>query len=914
MAEKDKQDVVGKSIAAILTGLNGSQVTSAAVSAPRRQPDTLVSVANRLSNMGKIANAQGAAMNAARTNASQIGAMQSFLQTSAQSTAARARNMRAMQAMAPEIKKAASILTPSILSPNDMGRHTIVVTCDSPDIDDESTRAEIGKIVSDHMEEVHSLTELVTRAIDETLISHGAFAVAVIPLTELYRKFDQGKAMESTNPVAALESFQTAALSEKESFFGISSAALRKRYATDKSAAIAGAAETAGVALESLVESLSALAKTAESGATRQTIRQALQRIATNKATEAANIAADIMGSVEVVDNPDVLRLATLSTKLAEANIGTKLRQMRYRYDPDPGGFSEIVTPTTTDTGSGNALLIDIPITSVRPIFQPGSPTKHVGYFILLDESNNPVDIDSYSDPTSSANGAGGLISQFPLGGSALFRAAGSNTYGMSTAMNPHRAAITDAYQRIMQNYLQDHLSAGGLSNVEHSTTDNSLYRAMFQRYLSEKRTRLLFIPRELLFYHAYDYDPDDGTGRTILHDAEHIISMRTTLMMARTMSALDNSINRRVIEYTMPEGWSGDETSYREQILRAVIDKTSTRLTWRPEMIQDNLMRRSFSIRNKSPGNMGGTSVDISHDAMSRNSTPPDQDLLQTTEDQLLSHLIVPASAMNALSQDEYSRTVAVTNILFGNWVRARQKPTNKWITRIVRCYYRYSETLKQDIARVLGMTAIAPSGSIESGNGAPNTQKVKLIIDRLEDYLTVNLPDPMTAPQKSQFESLREVSEVISNLATILYPDDMAGQDQDLAGILPTLRAYAASEIIRNYISTSGMGDMVILPDFDGAAAERLHELRQSLLNMKAGIRDQTIALTGKTPDGSDPEDNAGGGFGGGDGYGGGGFGNDAGGASAGGNPFGDDGGGADAAADGGGDAEGDGGNPFT
>ena len=95
----------------------------------------------------------------------------------------------------------------------------------------------------------------------------------------------------------------------------------------------------------------------------------------------------------------------------------------------------------------------------------------------------------------------------------------------------------------------------------------------MFARALAKKHTQLIFVPKTLLTYFAFDYD-DYGMGISLLEKSKMIASLRSVLMYANVMAAVKNSITQREVEIQLdPTDPNPDKTI--EEYLHAVAKAT---------------------------------------------------------------------------------------------------------------------------------------------------------------------------------------------------------------------------------------------------------------------------------------------------------------------------------------------------
>lgn len=211
-----------------------------------------------------------------------------------------------------------------------------------------------------------------------------------------------------------------------------------------------------------------------------------------------------------------------------------------------------VAIPTKTEmsrSAIGNPLTMVLPSEAVIPVVKPSDPSDHVGYFIVLDESGNPLRMPTDSRfffNLEQRFGSQNDMARF------LSQKVNKQTQGDDTANSP--ISFDDAvmvYKEVVENNLNKRLINGLIGPGNRVAENSDIYALMLARAYQHMQTQLVFVPKSLLTYFAYDYN-DFGIGRSILEKSKMIGSLRSATLYSNVMTGMKNSITRRVIDITL--------------------------------------------------------------------------------------------------------------------------------------------------------------------------------------------------------------------------------------------------------------------------------------------------------------------------------------------------------------------------
>lgn len=747
----------------------------------------------------------------------------------------RIENERILQ-MAPEIGQAASIVIPSILSPNDLRNENVQISCNSKSLN-ENEKTQISSVLTEYFNEKFRINTRLYDWIFETIYGSGSMPLLLIPVSELDNQFNNPehfKEISMENLTDKLDSV------ENISVFGLATGDNRD------TASIEGVHDVMIEGLEDIYPGL----YNGNSAKSNKRIEYTKQK---RDELEKLSLSFISEESLKIIDNPDVVKKDSIKNQHLDRNTKKNIKR-HYKES----GFIPLSTETLPDSEHmGHPFFMELSPDSVIPIFAPKTPSDHLGYFILLDENGCPVKDTSERDTKSNEDKLRSYTKENKNDFDTLFKAYGINDF--VTEKKPKEQVITDMYQKIIENHLQTTLEKGGFNNVRIGR-DNSVYKAMFTRYLKKRKTKLLFVPKDMLIYTYYKCG-QDGTGRSILEDCKFILSLRITLTISRMMAAVNNAVDRREIEVNFDSNFKGNVVEYLEQIQQAYLEKNSLNFSYDPQDISSQIVEKGISIKaNNIPGM---DQFSINHSDRNRNAPTPDEQLSEDVRNLLILSLRVPPSALNSLSEDEYSRSIATTNLFFSRYIKGLQNHITRQFSQFIQTYVRYSKTLQKDIMDII----TASNADQKKKDTVSSTKKDNFdivfdanskekqtehdeLLAKVIDAIEITLPPPNVAPDKAQFETMDSFIGSVSTLTEQIYSDEIVGTDSELAEALSEYRALVKSNILRTYSNTIGLGKNMEIPDIKNVELKMEgQQFHQTLMNYKAAMNDLKKALSQDT-----------------------------------------------------------------
>lgn len=793
--------------------------------------DTIIT---RLSQDRTPSPAQGGGMDAFRH----------YIQPLTREIAATKLDNKAIERLAPEVIAAKTIVIPSILSPNDLQDGKITLQSTSVLVDVQSNAC-ISKLLDDHFNHTLKLSEKLADWIDESLYGAGSKPLLVLPITELDTLMMDPDAVQGANEskgvaLEALARLQHPERIDNLSIHGIADVAHGAKKTTPRreldfdQLRPALEAHATSFITEAGLTPKPGLVDEVGRGGSYNLSGKLKSGTVYHKALQ--SFATEAIAAVSVIDNPDALKVDRAHKAQRQVKVQKDL-MLHFK-------IKTLLTlnPETTES-IGNPVVYELPPESVVPLFTPGAPNDHIGYFIAIDEFGNPIHVTQEGTTTD-------LSDSRRINPAALYKSFGfDSTYHTqgNQSKTQQTALMVHIYQTIIEAHLNNRLKDSGFDNVYIGSNEN-VYRCMFARYMQLRKTRLLFVPRDLMTYFCFKYN-ENGTGRSKLEDIKFILSLKITILVCRIMASMNAAINRRKITVNF-DPKMGDPIAYMEMIKKEAIDKAIVNFSYDPTDITRTLAQRSLTV--EAHGIPGAENFSISQDANEHRSNHPDETLNDDLNNLMILALDVPPSAMNMLNENEFSRSVATNNLFFSRRMAAYQKIVCRMMARHVQIYTTMSQTLKDEIRKILHQgdgkdkTVSLAEGAPEAvlAGDAANKTRVFSIDEKLIDviqHIQASLPAPSIAPNKTELD---EFDALVTSLGTTLdavFDNDLASDDP-----IPLIRSLVKSDILREYMKRIGLSRDIKMPEIDATTLSHLMEFKLTLENIKKGLKQTVDKIT--------------------------------------------------------------------
>lgn len=347
----------------------------------------------------------------------------------------------------------------------------------------------------------------------------------------------------------------------------------------------------------------------------------------------------------------------------------------------------------------GKPLFFKIPTEATIPVFIPGDPTNHIGYFVLLDENGKPLntentelDFDSLAQTLNVDANAKNLTP--------VQKAYKNLVYDSTENVSPE--ALFEIYKNVVENQIYNTIknSLYG-SDVEISQRDD-IYFLMFSRALASRKTAIIYLPKELVVYFAFNYN-QLGIGKTLLENLSILASLRAIMLFAKVMAYAKQSIDVTKVNISLDPNDPDPEKTI-EQIQESVL---KLRQNYFPLGINNpvdlvNWIQRAglqFSYDN----NPLIPNVKLDFENANISHTIPSSELEEELRKQTIIALGLSPETVDSGFSPEFATTVVNNNILLSKRVTLYQKTLCKHLKNLIEIIVENDEDLKAIIKKTI-------------------------------------------------------------------------------------------------------------------------------------------------------------------------------------------------------------------
>ena len=700
----------------------------------------------------------------------------------------------------PDIELAIQIIVSSIISPNDMMNTNSVYY--GPNINlPPDVVSTLTETIKKHINLNYNLDGELYNLVKETMFTKGATAYAIIPeasLDDIINPDYNGQiSMES------LENFYS-----KTNILGKSSS------------------------ISCSVEDL----KNVETPTMKIGILSAESELTPKQ--KVIEVTEDSLG-IQIIDNPSILKVGDRTISNIKNKIEGKipgymgsLSSEDFENEEDLAALdalfknvdrlplSTVKEVKTIDTASRNSIgmpmTFKLPIESVIPVYALNDVTKHIGYFILLDDNGLPLDIvDDLSSPTNSQS----MIQtsgQIQDAKTSMIEKARAALYGI-TKNDATIDNIEEIYGDLVERMIKNKLKSGDYAGIADIKSNADIYRVMLFRTLRAQSTKLLFLPAELVAYYAFEYR-ENGTGKSLLEKNAILFSIRGILLFATLMASVKNSITTTEVSATIDEQITDPEKimqlivsevmKTREQQLPVGVTKIDDLVDW--------VHREGFKFKFDHPGL---PKIDIDTNDVGTSKIIPDDTLDQNIRDrQYMSFGLTPEILQSGYS-DSFATTVVAKNLLFAKRMLSKQRELNIMRTNHVRKIIKSDMSLQEKMLEIIdanmaNIMKFAKNKQLSDAEDAASVNDVKksevanYIISIYANEIVVELPEPQQTEANHIKEAFETYKDMISSyfdevLSSSALPQDLVGALSDKIEIIKNI--YKAT-FLRKWMNDNG------------------------------------------------------------------------------------------------------------
>lgn len=754
-----------------------------------------------------------------------------YLQNTAENNSKIIQDISFLRYMAPEITKAERILTSSIMSPNDMQDDRIPLEMDPLSEIDEQTQEELLKYITDFYNNDMELGIKVNDWLGETMFRKGSKAIMILPKAVLRSMSNAqdirnglGLPPDEANRETAMEDFNRRVSMLEDRAKDLDEHAITISLESWEQ-------KTSKVSTLSNNEELTAYVygEIMRQDPDCQITLEHMAKLSSYARDGVAKFVKQHRASIEIGRNPFAIKQVADQAREFVSQAEKDIYAV-YRQGIDDTAMINIPEDNSGTHATDMAVWVELPAESVIPVCVPGSESTHLGYFVLVGENGVPIGSNTQDMAHNSVTGVIRSNARACMDDKKLSEVLGANTM--------HRdIAVSAIFGVAIKNILQTELGKQGLQNMS-ALQYNAISSCVFSHIAMDQQIRLIFVPASMMAYYAFFYRPD-GTGKSIIEDCSTILSLRTTLITANILSQMRNAIDRRklTLDFT---GKTMNPEAAMEMAKELYVRKQFVGFSNDPTIAATNMALQGFTIQPKGipglPDNM-----DVQVEAGQPSHTPVEKnELLETLTNMFIDFLIVPHSALNKLSEDEFAKTVATNHLYFCNQLRSFQREVNEKTTKLIRTHMRFSYGLQQDLVKILTKYTTR-----KNQQGTPEAVLAQAdcsaLLQKVICSVRAKLPPPNMAVSKAQFDEIKSFVESLDGLMNDVFNDEMIpNSDISPDGIMKLIKSHYKAKLAREYISSVGSHKVFDIPELEDFDDKDLHDMIQQFINLMKGVKD--------------------------------------------------------------------------
>lgn len=747
----------------------------------------------------------------------------------------------------PDLDLGLQIFISSMLSPKDMMGTELTFIPPEGLMGPEASQAMISR-VSKYFEQVYKIKPLLSDMLMDILGRTGSYAVAVLPENSIDELINRRQSVT----MEALSDYVNPSTGAMHNT-GILGPAYKVRPTPDRPA-------TGGLSLETFKEP-----EVDKAFSNRMGLENAFE----GKSIETHVTVTDNWNVLKVPLIRDVARADVVKDRLQE--MGAVGMESRRRIRPGTHGtkklndreleglvyqnrfygYEPMTIMKTQEQLSrytvGNPLILHIPSEAVMPVFLPGNPQMQVGFFILLDHDGHPVSRDATRDHYSELGKRFQANNNFA---SAMLDKAKSIYTGFDCSNSQHLDYSARMYGQMIEQDWLARLRNGAYGNGFALAARPEFYRIMLARSLAKQQTQVLFLPVQMMTYIAFDYD-GDGCGRSLLDEMKVLNGLRANLLIANTMTALKNSINRTEVKVKFdPE--DPDPLKNMEIIQDLIVRSRGPAFPIgqnNPVEIADYLQRAGFEFIYE--GHPGLPDMAIDFGEKSSQYQKVDTDLENELRAKTTMKLGLTPEMIDQAMQPEFAKTVVANNILFSKRVMTGQEKFLPQLNDVMRKAASASANLKRELSEIvknhLGSVKTSelrhPDGELmdEEFLKAHKEDIIRIIVENFLAQFEANLPRPNSVTMENQLAALKTYEETLEETLRYVISDEFFTTETagEVATNVGVIRALAKAHFMRQFMAENG-----IMPELADLTAQ--DDAGKPLINFYDQLRSHVESLT--------------------------------------------------------------------
>lgn len=689
----------------------------------------------------------------------------------------RIKNNENITELFPDVELSIQILTSSIISPNDMLSTSLIYDVGEVNIPNE-VNTHILSTIESYIKKNYKLEEKLMVILREALFTKGAYIEAIIPENKIAKVIEESK----KSKLLSVEDYMDYVNSQDDLSLGVFNKDI------DKDGLLS-------------IEEFDGGDQTLE-------VKYDIEKDIGVDITDNIGLMVSTEQYLDIVDENMMDTLYGENSLSVEEDVTYKNLFKSKRNNQEVRGNILNLDIESDRESLGKPLVLKITPEAAIPVHVKGDPSKHLGYFILLDETGSPIVSNNEKVDLNPEDHVPDLYANDRK--TEIINKAKTALKGI-TKKDPTIKNIEEIYTKIVEHTVRNKLKNSVYNEMADFSDDSDLYRIMFSRALKNKRTKMLYLPKEMVSYFAFEYR-ENGTGKSYLEKVSLLFSIRAIILFNTIMGHLKNNTTTTEITADIDET-DPDPEKAMEKIISEVMKTRQMQMPYGVTRV-DDLVDWSHKSQFKWNFNHPGLpATKISSEEVNSSKVIPDSELEDKIQEFIIMSFGLTKDMVMSGYDPEFATTVIANNVLLAKRVSQLQYIFNGLLTKHIKKLLLNDANIKEAI-RTIAFDNASPIKRLlkkymadDQVDSILNNRKklsefvVKLYINELE----VRLPSPELQEAQNMKEALESFSTAADDYLDMLisetaFPEEYTGEGAYKA---EEIKAVMKTVLVKNWMT---------------------------------------------------------------------------------------------------------------
>lgn len=500
----------------------------------------------------------------------------------------------------------------------------------------------------------------------------------------------------------------------------------------------------------------------------------------------------------------------------------------------------------TTRKSLGRPMITRIPTESIIPVFIPGNESEHIGYFVLLDGSGKPLNTELKKESINQLSTT--ITSTNTTNLTPIQKAYNNLVHDSVKDFNVNE--LFELYKEVLEKQIYTSIKSSLYGKAGEIASKNDIYFLMFTRALADQKTNLLFIPKDLVVYFAFQYN-DIGIGKTLLENLSVLSSMRAILLFSKVMSQAKQAIDVTKVNISLDPNDPDPEKTI-EQIQDSVLKLRQNFFPLgmnNPVDLLNWIQRAGLQFSYENNPLIPNVKIDFENTNLSH--TVPNSELEEDLRKQSIIALGLSPESVDGGFTPEFATTVVNNNILLSKRITIYQKTLSKHLSKYIDLITYNDEELRGELRLFINESIATIEASLtEEEKQFLNRDKEGFIehyINQLSQNIEVTLPKPENTNitnLSAEFDLYKEnlIKIIDSVVSPEIFSEDISGE---LSQHIDTIKNVYTHYLLRKWCAENDFFPEVL--EITQTNKEEVDELLGNIVtHLTSTSRNSTALLT--------------------------------------------------------------------